>query len=256
MVAHSPLRLVIEKGPLAGTEVSLDADRSITIGRRQGVDLLLTGDDFVSMDHAEIVATSAGMLLRNQSANGTLLNGRPVDEALLAAGDRISVGLVHLVSVKGLPAALPKAPVVDPRTAPQKPAQKPRQPGGTAGKTAAAPTGNRRRLPLPAWLIAYFAVMVVLAGFLGYVKIKGRNAPGLPEIQAQEQQYAASRKWPQEETARILRLLETATVHERRGDPRSAFEAYREALGVRVPIDPRSPAYKYAAGRIAVLGPK
>jgi len=59
-----------------------------------------------------------------------------------------------------------------------------------------------------------------------------------------------------DETVRVVRLLETAAVHERRGDRRSAYEAYREALAVREPVDPRSPAYRFAAARIAALGTK
>jgi len=96
--------------------------------------------------------------------------------------------------------------------------------------------------------------MVVAGIGLGVVKFRSSTTGGVAEVSAQEEQYASSRQWPAAETARVIRLLETAVVHERRGDIRSAYEAYREALGVRRPVDPFAPAYRYAAARMADLG--
>jgi hypothetical protein len=98
--------------------------------------------------------------------------------------------------------------------------------------------------------------MVVAFVFFGALRVRGTSAPGLRQISAQEQQYAAARRYPAEQTARVLRLLEMAAVHEARGDRRSAFEVYREVLSARQPVDPRSPAYRYAALRAAGSAPR
>jgi serine phosphatase RsbU (regulator of sigma subunit)/pSer/pThr/pTyr-binding forkhead associated (FHA) protein len=62
------------------------------IGRRETNDLRLAGSE-VSRDHAEIVATGSGFLVRDkQSRYGTFVNEEPVTERQLAHGDRIRLG--------------------------------------------------------------------------------------------------------------------------------------------------------------------
>src|SRR4029450_393556 len=62
------------------------------IGRRETNDLRLAGSE-VSRDHAEIVATGAGFLVRDkQSRYGTFVNDEPVTERPLSHGDRIRLG--------------------------------------------------------------------------------------------------------------------------------------------------------------------
>jgi phosphoserine phosphatase RsbU/P len=62
------------------------------IGRRETNDLRLAGSE-VSRDHAEIVATGSGFLVRDkQSRYGTFVNDEPVTERPLAHGDRIRLG--------------------------------------------------------------------------------------------------------------------------------------------------------------------
>ncbi len=109
---------------------------------------------------------------------------------------------------------------------------------------------------MPVWLIAYLALMGIAFIFFAVMKATSGGSLGLADIQAMEQAYATDHKLPEADTARILRLLETAVVHERRCDERSAYEVYRETLGARRPPEPQSPAYRYAASRIAALGPK
>jgi hypothetical protein len=253
MAVDRTLKLVVEKGPLAGSELSLSADRSMTVGRREGADVLLTGDDFVSLEHAEVLFMPSGALLRNKSANGTLVNGIPITEVALAVGDRISVGLLHLLRVTSLPA--PPAPPAS--RAERRPGAAEPAPAATAGvpSTAKAASAVKPGWKVPVWLVAYLALMVVAGVFLGITKFRSGKTSGLAEIRIQEQKYAADRQWSDADTQRVVHLLETAIVHERRGDIRSAYEAYRETLGVRRPIDPYSPAYRYAAARMAVLGP-
>jgi serine phosphatase RsbU (regulator of sigma subunit) len=63
-----------------------------TIGRRDGHDLQLSGSE-VSRDHAEILMTAEGAVLRDRGSRyGTFVNGTPITEQLLADGDRIECG--------------------------------------------------------------------------------------------------------------------------------------------------------------------
>jgi serine phosphatase RsbU (regulator of sigma subunit)/pSer/pThr/pTyr-binding forkhead associated (FHA) protein len=62
------------------------------IGRRETNDLRLAGSE-VSRDHAEIVSTGTGFLVRDkQSRYGTFVNDEQVNERALAHGDRIRLG--------------------------------------------------------------------------------------------------------------------------------------------------------------------
>ncbi len=243
MAERALYRIVVEKGPCTGVELPLGPGQRLTIGRRAGADLVLGGDEFVSPDHAEVQCTDAGLTLRNRSENGTLLNGRPVAEARLAAGDRVAIGLLHLITVRGT-APMPAARLTGSSAAASKDVRSVRAKAGARAS---------RRPLVPWWLIAYLVMVTGAAVFLGVLKLRGSSAPDLAAIQQQEQSYATARQLPAPETDRLMRLLLTASVHERRGDLRSAFEAYREVLGARRPVDPRSPAYRYAALRLAGL---
>src|SRR5262245_36667416 len=68
------------------------AKEAFGIGRRETNDLRLAGSE-VSRDHAEIVASGAGLLVRDkQSRYGTFVNDKPVTERNLSHGDRIRLG--------------------------------------------------------------------------------------------------------------------------------------------------------------------
>src|SRR5262245_18107271 len=68
------------------------AKEAFGIGRRETNDLRLAGSE-VSRDHAEIVASGAGFLVRDkQSRYGTFVNDEPVTERNLSHGDRIRLG--------------------------------------------------------------------------------------------------------------------------------------------------------------------
>jgi serine phosphatase RsbU (regulator of sigma subunit)/pSer/pThr/pTyr-binding forkhead associated (FHA) protein len=63
-----------------------------TIGRRDGHDLQLAGNE-VSRDHAEIVSTTDGFVIRDRGSRyGTFVNREQVTEGHLAHGDRIELG--------------------------------------------------------------------------------------------------------------------------------------------------------------------
>jgi serine phosphatase RsbU (regulator of sigma subunit) len=68
-------------------------DRPVfTIGRRPGNSLQLAGSE-VSRDHAEIVRSASGLLIRDRASRyGTFVNGARITEHPLADGDRIECG--------------------------------------------------------------------------------------------------------------------------------------------------------------------
>lgn len=64
----------------------------LTVGRRTESDLRLTGSD-VSREHAEIVRSDEGFLLRDRGSRyGTFVNDEQVTSRLLQSGDRIQFG--------------------------------------------------------------------------------------------------------------------------------------------------------------------
>src|SRR5262245_63435630 len=65
---------------------------TFSIGRRSANDLVLSGTD-VSREHAEILKSNGGYLIRDRgSRSGTTVNGAGVTERTLNHGDRIQIG--------------------------------------------------------------------------------------------------------------------------------------------------------------------
>ena len=77
-----------------GPEIELVWDKlPVVIGRNPQADVRLD-DRWVSRVHCEISQISGTLLVRDLgSRNGTLVNGRPVTEAHLLPGDRLTLGL-------------------------------------------------------------------------------------------------------------------------------------------------------------------
>lgn len=85
--------LLVLAGPQLGAIYPLPASRDLVIGRRDDVDILL-GDDGVSRRHASIRVAGDHAVLRDLgSANGTFVDGARVQEATLANGSRVHIGL-------------------------------------------------------------------------------------------------------------------------------------------------------------------
>ena len=72
-----------------------------TLGRATGADFSLDAA-LVSRIHCRLTATpNAGLEVRDlDSTNGTFVNGKRVQSAQLASGDRIQVGRVELIAVR------------------------------------------------------------------------------------------------------------------------------------------------------------
>ena len=72
-----------------------------TVGRATGADFIVDAP-LVSRVHCRIVALPDGNLeVRDlESTNGTFVNGRRIDSARLASGDKIRIGRVELVALR------------------------------------------------------------------------------------------------------------------------------------------------------------
>ena len=72
-----------------------------TLGRATGADFILDAP-LVSRVHCRLTALADGSLeVRDlDSTNGTFLNGRRVETALVNPGDRLGVGRVELVALR------------------------------------------------------------------------------------------------------------------------------------------------------------
>ena len=73
-----------------------------TLGRATGADFIVDAA-LVSRVHCRITALPSGELEVKdlESTNGTFVNGTRVDQARLAPGDRIQVGRMELIALRG-----------------------------------------------------------------------------------------------------------------------------------------------------------
>src|SRR6266481_5268005 len=84
-------RLVGRDGPLKNSVFSLD-DGELSVGRNPS-NRLSINDPSLSRQHCVIARRDAGFEIRDlDSRNGTFVNGVPVHERMLTAGDEIQIG--------------------------------------------------------------------------------------------------------------------------------------------------------------------
>jgi len=112
-------------------EFPLTAERTL-IGRRTNCNLRVPTRD-VSREHCDIRIEGATLRVRDlDSANGTFVNDKRVDDQTLKAGDRLTVGPVNfIVQIDGKPASVTpadseprlEAAEAKPKPAPKKPAR-------------------------------------------------------------------------------------------------------------------------------------
>jgi len=159
--------LEVLSGEDAGRVVALD--RSLVLGRLQGADLVIR-DARASRRHAELVPEEGGVRLRDLgSANGTLVDGEPAGDVLLAGGEEIRIGGVRIAvlatepAVTGAPIAEPVRPHVRVETAGPS--------WSMIGRLVEARTRRGRRLTYAALAVAGVAIAAVavlaLTGALG-----------------------------------------------------------------------------------------
>ena len=88
--------VVVKRGPNAGTHYLLDQPVT-SVGRNPDSDIYLE-DATVSRRHAEFRRQSPEVeIVDLDSFNGTYVNDKPVQSALLADGDEISIGKFRVV---------------------------------------------------------------------------------------------------------------------------------------------------------------
>lgn len=89
-------RLVVESGPLAGMQFSLNWPL-MSIGRSPDNDIALD-DEMASRNHCRILRQGASYLVEDTgSSNGTIINGVRESSRMLTDGDRLLIGQTTLV---------------------------------------------------------------------------------------------------------------------------------------------------------------
>jgi pSer/pThr/pTyr-binding forkhead associated (FHA) protein len=91
---NSAITLTAKSGPLQGKQFTVPPGL-FRIGAAADNDLIITGDDYVSSNHAHVEPAAGGFrLLDDKSRNGTWLNGQRlgVEPAVLKTGDIIKIG--------------------------------------------------------------------------------------------------------------------------------------------------------------------
>ena len=90
--------LVVLRGPQEGARFDLDpALGTVTVGRSPDCALFLD-DVTVSRHHADLIAEGGGWVLGDTgSLNGSYVNRRRIDRAVLAGGDEVQIGKYRFV---------------------------------------------------------------------------------------------------------------------------------------------------------------
>jgi putative serine protease PepD len=99
--------LRVLSGADAGRTIEIPAEaRAFVLGRVQGCDLVIR-DEGASRQHAELRADAAGGLRVRDlgSANGTFVDGRRVEEAVLSGGEELRIGDVEIAVLAHAPEA-------------------------------------------------------------------------------------------------------------------------------------------------------
>jgi len=148
-----------------------------TIGRDPACEVALS-EPAISRQHCRIERRGDEWVLKNLSDNGTRLNRKLVDEAVLSDGDDIRIGAkTRLRFVVETVAVSPTGrPQFRPRTAEEEPEEA--APGAEA-EAEEPPSLFRRRKGLFIGLAIYLAVLVLLAAVLA---LRGTSGGGSAEI--------------------------------------------------------------------------
>ncbi len=85
-------RLLVYSGKLKGKVLALPAEGKVILGRSQHAHITIP-DGNLSRSHCTIVASAQGYRLEDlKSTNGTFLDGKRIEQALLREGNRIVLG--------------------------------------------------------------------------------------------------------------------------------------------------------------------
>lgn len=126
------MRIEITSGPDAGRTEDIRGD-AFTLGREGGVNLVLR-DPKASRRHASFRVLTDGTVQVQDlgSSNGTFVNGKQVQAAMVGPADEIRIGDTTMRVVPEAPAAPPPAPQMAPPPAPAVPPPPPPEPPAPA----------------------------------------------------------------------------------------------------------------------------
>ena len=162
-------RLECIAGPEKGQTLRV-APSLTMIGRDPSCDVILS-ETAISRQHCRIDRRADQWVLANLSANGTLLNKKPVDEAALSDGDEIRIGAKTrlLFVVESVPLSSTGRPQFRRRTgAPEEAAAEEGQPEEVQ---ESKPSLFKRRKSLFIGLGIYLGVMLIVFAYFAYSKI-------------------------------------------------------------------------------------
>ncbi|MBE3098580.1 MAG: FHA domain-containing protein [Planctomycetes bacterium] len=173
-------RLDCIAGPEKGQTLRV-APNVTVIGRDPSCDVILS-ETAISRQHCRIDRRPDHWVLANLSANGTLLNKKPVDEAALGDGDEIRLGAKTRLRfvVESVPLSSTGRPQFRRRTgAPEEAAAEEGQPEEVQeGK----PSVFKRRKSLFIGLGIYLGVMLIVFAYFAYSKIWNTNTVPLDAV--------------------------------------------------------------------------
>jgi len=173
--------LVFIRGPQKGQRAPLSKTMNI-VGRDKTCDIDLQ-DEYASRQHARLIVEGARVRLVNTSPNGTRLNGKPTEQAVLNDGDVLGFGLeceIQFEAAESIAPARPGAAIPPPL-----PGGKSGWLAGPAEQAAAAvaaeavaaggeqPVGKRRLKKPPAIVWVGMYMLLIAALFVLLPKILG-----------------------------------------------------------------------------------
>jgi predicted component of type VI protein secretion system len=84
--------LTVLAGAAAGQSLEVQPGQTVGVGRTSKSQFVLAGDEYLSRVHFVLEYGPGGCRLKNSSANGTVVSGARVEEAVLRDGDIIAAG--------------------------------------------------------------------------------------------------------------------------------------------------------------------
>ena len=174
--ALTPSKWTIRTGPMAGTVRVMNL-AEFAIGRSSDCEFVLTGDPKCSRRHARVLTTAMGVeVVVESEKNRVLVNGQPIERALLQHGDIVTIGDTQ-IEMQPYQAAGPGYLSLAPEAAAPAAYTRPSSLGNVAMPAAPA-------APKPLGRILLYGSIAVVVGFL---LLPGKNKKKLAEIRGETQ---------------------------------------------------------------------
>ena len=103
-----PAYLEAVDGPAKGRRIELKSGAGLTVGSSAPADVAFPEDEAMASPHFYAAVTNGSLCLRDLgSGRATLLNGKPVEAAVLKSGDQVKIGLTTFAAVEPPPSPYP-----------------------------------------------------------------------------------------------------------------------------------------------------